>query len=422
MSTYVPHLSEGRSHEQRRRLPTSNRGVPMKDSDGRVLPNNSSRMSWSWRIGRIAGIDVYMHATFLILLGWLLLEAFLTVYVAHKSTVAEAAAGVATVLALFGCVILHELGHALTARHFGVRTLDITLLPIGGVARLENIPKVPRQELLIALAGPAVSLAIAGFLFGILWIVGAHAVNFQHTMIGKGATPLADLMQLNAMLAIFNLLPAFPMDGGRVLRAILSMRMPRLKATRIASILGQGMAALFALLGLMGQPFLLFIALFVYLGASQEYQAIHWETVMEGLLVHDAMITEFHTLPATDPVSCAVALSLQGSQHDFPVVDDSCRIVGLLLRQDLLAAVCKDRGASMPVSAAMRKIEMSAAPDEPLDKALRRMQEVQTPLLPVLGENGILRGLLTLENVAERMMFRTACHKWDFQSQPRKDL
>ncbi len=220
-------------------------------------------MKWSWRIGRIAGIDVYIHATFLILLAWVGIGH----YMAHAD-IWDAARGVGFILALFGVVVLHELGHALAARRYGIRTRDITLLPIGGVARLERIPDNPRQELVVALAGPAVNVALAGGLYVVIGLVDTLETLTQAQNVGGSF--LSELMWANVALAVFNMLPAFPMDGGRVLRALLAARMPHVQATQIAAAVGQAMALLFGFVGLLaGTPLLIFVALFVWLAAAQ---------------------------------------------------------------------------------------------------------------------------------------------------------
>ncbi|HYG75257.1 MAG TPA: site-2 protease family protein [Planctomycetota bacterium] len=401
-------------HENEYRPRTSRRLFARKDSQADpepVTPAENSRIAWSWKLGRVAGIDVYIHGTFLLLILWLVMAHF-----SQGSSPLETLMGIGFVLALFSCVVLHEYGHALTARRYGIKTRDITLLPIGGLARLERIPNEPSQELLVALAGPAVNVVIAAVLFGILALTGRAQSALDGLAAGVGRNPVADLAVINVWLAMFNLLPAFPMDGGRVLRALLAMKIARVKATRIASLAGQGMAILFGLVGfgLFGapQPFLLFIALFVFIGATQEYQTIRWESAVEGLSVSDAMVTSFRTLVADDPLSRAVALLLQGTQHDFPVLDENFRVVGLLLRQDLIAALSKDGGAKLTVSTAMRRDFTHAAPDEPLVTVFERMQQGQLPIMPVFDrESGKLLGLLTMENVAEVVMVRNALEK-----------
>ncbi len=204
-------------------------------------------MKWQWKIGTFAGIDVFVHATFLLIVGW-----YAFIYWQQTGTLLGALEGIAFILLLFAAVTLHEYGHALTARKFGVRTRDITLYPIGGVARLERMPDKPIQELWVALAGPAVNVVIAAVLFG--WLI------FTNSLMPLGDLTLATgsfierLMLVNVFLVVFNLIPAFPMDGGRVLRAVLAMNIDYVKATQIAAAIGQGMAFLFGLAGLFGNP------------------------------------------------------------------------------------------------------------------------------------------------------------------------
>jgi Zn-dependent protease len=219
------------------------------------------RTSWSFRLGEVKGIDIYVHGTFLILLAWIGLS-----HIFNGHGAAAALQGVAFTATIFGIVVLHELGHALAAARYGIRTRDITLYPIGGVASLERIPENPRQEFVVALAGPAVNVALAALLGGVLAIARLPGgVENVHLI---GGSFLAKLMWVNISLALFNLLPAFPMDGGRVLRAALAFRMSRDRATEIAARVGQAMALGFGLLGMFGNPMLLFIALFVWTGAQ----------------------------------------------------------------------------------------------------------------------------------------------------------
>jgi Zn-dependent protease len=213
-------------------------------------------------LGKIAGIDVFVHATFFILLAWVALSAYQS-----SGRIAAAASGVASILTVFGVVVLHELGHALTARRFGIATRDITLLPIGGVSRLERMPEDPRQELQVALAGPAVNIALAAAAYAAFLVLGLGAIDHVSVMEGSFLTRL---FSINVSLALFNLIPAFPMDGGRVFRALLALRMDRARATEVAARTGQALALVFALAGLVWNPMLLLIALFVWMGASQE--------------------------------------------------------------------------------------------------------------------------------------------------------
>ncbi len=358
----------------------------------------NSIMKWSWRVGEFLGIRVYVHATFLLLIGWIVLTHFM-----QGQTLQSAVAGVVFTMAIFLSVLLHEYGHALAARRFGIGTRDITLLPIGGVARLERMPEEPRQELWVALAGPAVNVAISGALFVLLFAVGA-----LQPLVGLSVTGgpfLERLMVANIFLALFNLLPAFPMDGGRVLRALLATRLPYVRATKIAGFLGQGMALLFGLAGLFGNPFLLFIALFVWIGAAQETAAVEAKSALGNVPVGSAMITDFRHLSPGDPLSRAVELVLAGSQQDFPVVEGQ-RIVGILPRGELILALAKhDQGK--PVSEVMLRVFDSADVAETLQSVYERLQTGLAPALPVT-RNGRLAGMITAENVGEFLLIRAA--------------
>jgi Zn-dependent protease len=225
----------------------------------------SAALGGSWKIGELAGIRVQVHWTFLLLPA---LIAWSTLSTAGLAAALEA---VVFVLLVFGCVVLHELGHALAARAYGIGTRDITLLPIGGVARLERLPRQPRQELAIALAGPVVNVVIAAAIFAGLWLGGGvlHPLAPTSSLVESF---LVRLMWTNVALVIFNLLPAFPMDGGRVLRAALASRLPYAQATRAAARIGRVVAALLGIVGLFGNWTLLLIAMFIYFAGRGEEQ------------------------------------------------------------------------------------------------------------------------------------------------------
>ena len=360
-------------------------------------------MKWSWTIGRIAGIELRVHATFLLLLAWLALVDF-----RRTGSPTGAFIGVIFTLALFGSVVLHELGHALAARRVGVRTRDITLLPIGGVARLENIPEQPKQELGVALAGPAVTLLIALVLGLALRIAGQPLTIRADAVRPLGVSAfVAQLMWLNVTLLVFNLLPAFPMDGGRVLRAVLALRMSYVRATEIAARTGRVFALLFGTVGLFYNPFLVLIALFIWVSAAAESSALHERSVLSGVPVGQLMIRDIHTLSPTDTLDDALRHVLTGFQHDFPVVNDGT-VVGVLTRSALLAGVAR-RGAESPVSASMETIFSTAQPNEPVSDAIARLRECRCLTLPVV-DHGRLSGVLTAENVAEYVMIDSALH------------
>jgi Zn-dependent protease len=355
-------------------------------------------MSWSWRIGRIAGIDVYLHFTFLILLAWVALSHFLP-----NGDIAGAVRGVVFILALFGIIVLHELGHALAARRYGIPTRDITLLPIGGVARLERMPEDPKQELVVAIAGPLVNVVIAAAIY--LWTrLGSGLAEVSDaSRVGGGF--LSQMFYVNVALVVFNLLPAFPMDGGRVLRALLAMRLDYVQATQIAANIGQAMAILFALLGLFSNPFLLFIALFVWLGASQEASMVQMRSALTGIPVKRAMITDFRTLRSDDPLSAAVGHLVAGFQQDFPVIDGE-QLVGIVTRDDLAKGLAQ-LGAEGRIHEIMQRDFVTVSPNDMLQSAFATLQDCNCHTLPVV-QDGRLLGMMTSDNLAEVLMIREA--------------
>lgn len=359
-------------------------------------------MKHSIQIGSVTGIEIRLHWTFL-----LLVIGIFAFYLFQGNSVAAAMVGVALVLTVFACVVLHELGHALTARHFDVPTKDITLYPIGGVARLQRIPEEPMKEFWIAVAGPAVNVAIAVVLLGVILTTGASLS--PEAVVEPSRNFLGTLLWLNVILVGFNMLPAFPMDGGRVLRALLATKMDYVRATQIAANIGQGMAILFGIVGLVGfNPILLFIALFVYIGAQQESQQAMMRAVTEGVPVRQAMMTRFKTLSPDDTLANAVDELLAGSDQDFPVVSDG-KVVGILTRKSLVKAVA-EHGRDEPIRAYIQSECFDVEDTAMLDEAFRKMSEAQCSTVPVV-RNGRLVGLLTLENVGELMMITSALKK-----------
>ena len=352
-------------------------------------------MIWSWKVGRLFGIPVYLHTTFVLLMGFILLARW-----REGGNLVAAIGGVLFILAIFATIVLHELGHALTARHFGIRTKDITLLPIGGIARLERMPDVPRHELWVALAGPAVNVAIAGTVLAIATLAGTSPVL---AFPAASMDVTSRLMSINVWLAVFNLIPAFPMDGGRVLRALLAERMPYVRATQIAASLGQSVALAFGFIGFLYNPFLVFIALMVWMGASDETLAVQTRSALSGVPVTHAMVTDFRTLDAGDSLQQAVALVLAGAQRDFPVTENG-RLAGVLTRDALVSALARAH-LNVSVAQAMSREFHTADAHELLDVAFQRLQGCQCHVLPVLS-NGQVVGLLTPENVGEFIMFR----------------
>ncbi len=353
-------------------------------------------MRWAWKLGTLAGIEIRLHATFFLLLLWI---GGLTYSKGHNAAAAMVA--MAFILAVFATVVLHELGHALTARRFGVRTLGITLLPIGGVAQLDRVPEKPREELLVALAGPAVNLVLALALFALLAVQRAP-LDLRDPIPSLPAF-LGRLALVNVGLALFNLLPAFPMDGGRALRAILSTSMDRVRATRIAAHLGQAMALLFAVAGLYGNPFLVFIGLFVWISAAEEANATRLQALLVGVPVREAMVTTFHTLAPEESLAHARDLLFHSFQRNFPV-GRAGQCQGLLTHQGLLKALAHHDEAS-EVASAMEASFGATTPVEPLTSALARLSEAPGRMLVVL-EGPQVVGLLTAENIGEMFLAR----------------
>lgn len=354
-------------------------------------------MKWSWKLGQIAHIEVRVHATFALLLVWLGVRAW-----SQEPGLASVTTGIAFVLALFGCIVLHELGHALTARRFGIRTRDITLLPIGGVARLERMPEDPIQEWLVAMAGPTVTAGIAAGLWGALQLAGSPPNLAPEHLADMSFAER--LMWVNVALLVFNLLPAFPMDGGRALRALLATRLSSLRATRIAAGLGQAMALAFGALGLFLNPFLVLIALFVWIGAAAEVSMVETRTALGGLSVQDAMLSDFEVLSPRDPLRRAVALTLAGSQKDFPVLDGG-ELAGVL-GQEALVRGLSEGGADAPVASVMTPAPEPLAARAPLARILEQL-DGSTRLLPVT-DAGRFVGIVTADNVFELLRFRNA--------------
>jgi Zn-dependent protease/predicted transcriptional regulator len=358
-------------------------------------------MRWSFKIGRFAGIDLHVHATFFLLILWVVIVHWM-----EGRTVQAVVSGVAFVLVLFACVVLHEFGHALTARRYGYPTKDIVLLPIGGVSRFERMPDKPWQEFWVAVAGPAVNLLIAAILYILLF-----ASSGWRPVSGLSMTTgpfLERILMANLALALFNLIPAFPMDGGRVLRALLATRMDHVLATQVAASVGQGLALVFGLFGLFFDPFLLFIAFFVWIGAAQESHSLQIKDAFSGIPIQTVMQKHFSTLSTNNTLGDAVKLTLDGSQHDFPVMWGD-RIMGILTRAKLLGGLSQ-HGPDQLVTSVMQREFDTAQPNEMLEGVLNRLARSPVRTMPVL-QDGNLVGLVTMENLGEYLMIQNALRR-----------
>ncbi|MFG1204977.1 site-2 protease family protein [Xanthobacter aminoxidans] len=362
-------------------------------------------MPWSLTIGRLGETAIRIHVTFLLFLVW--------IWAAYYRSGGSQAAweGVLFVALLFFCVLLHELGHVFAARRYGVKTPDITLWPFGGIANLERIPEKPSQELVVAIAGPAVNVVIAVVLLAVLSFTLAGG-DLKAEDLAKIEDPrtsmLVKLAGANIFLVLFNLIPAFPMDGGRVLRALLAMNMGFARATALAASIGQGLAIGLGLLGIFTNPMLMIIGVFVFLAASGEAGQVQLREASRGHIVADAMITHFETLGPQATVDDAAEALIRSTQKEFPVVDGAGHLRGVLTRDAMIRAL-KDQGPSTPVIDVMQHDIPTVEARSKLDAALKLITSAQVPAVGVLDSaGGRLVGLLTPENVGELMMIHVA--------------
>lgn len=351
---------------------------------------------WAIRIATVSGIPIRLHFTFILFMFWL---AFVSREAPHSTHI------MALIPAIFFCVVLHELGHALTGQRFGIQTKDITLYPIGGIATLAGRPK-PTQEFWIAIAGPFVNLILA-FLIGIgLYLFEKRIPDFSVALSLERFSFWDALFSANIVLMVFNMIPAFPMDGGRVLRALLALKMPETTATQIAGWIGQFLAIAFGIFALfIGHVLWMLIAFFIFLGAGQEMVVTVGYSLVKEKRVADAMMTDFRTISHTDSLRTAAQMLLAGSQQVFPVVFGD-EILGILTREDIGRGM-QAGGDSAYVSGFMQREFKRLSPNDPLEVALNHFMEGnRTPIMIFDGDR--LVGILTIENLSEFMMLEHA--------------
>lgn len=364
-------------------------------------------MGSSVRLFRVWGIDVQVHWSFLLILVY---GAFL--YSGRGNPLVGAVYGIVVILLLFVCVLLHEFGHALTAKYFKVNVPHITLLPIGGVAQLERMPRQPFQEFLIAIAGPAVNFVLTVLLLPIALLVvglGMGSGNLSSLLAyaqTRMMTPSLDgllvyLAVTNFALGIFNLLPAFPMDGGRVLRSLLALAMPYVRATRIAVMVGRVIAIGMAFMGLGGNIMLLLIAFFVYVGGRGELEAVESRYVLKDIRARQALNREARQVFTSEPIDKAVDLIMTTYQADFPVFDLGSNFVGVLTRPRLVGFLRAQgrEGRIVDVMIPAQEIPV-VAPDTTLADVWDRMMEAGSRVVAV-KEQGRFLGLITLDDISE---------------------
>ncbi len=358
-------------------------------------------MNGSVSLGKVSQIDIKVHWTFLLIFVWVIFAEL-----QQGGSLSSILFNSAFILVIFGCVVLHELGHALMAKRFGVRTRRIMLLPIGGVASLEKIPEEPYQEFLVAIAGPLVNVCIAillYFLAPVQSILEMQLVDMlealSHLSVGNF---FFYLFIANAGLVVFNLIPAFPMDGGRVLRAVLAMYTDRVKATAIAAAIGQFIAVVFLLLGFFVNIFLVFIALFVFIGAYGENKMVQHAALLKGHKVHEAMLTNINFLEPQDPMERAVNLILSGTERNF-VVRTGPKAVGILNHEHIMK---HGKEPSATVGDYMETDFKSIESNAPLQEVLRLVESGKTHFYPVT-KNESLVGAIDMTNLNEFILLQS---------------
>ncbi len=360
-------------------------------------------MRWSLKIARLGGTSLYIHLTFFLLIAWIAYTGW------QQGGPGAAAEGVIFVLLVFLCVVLHEYGHVGAAAYYGIRTPSITLLPIGGLASLERMPERPGQELVVAIAGPMVNVVIFAIL---LLFLDARFDFSQIGAIERAQTSLAGrLAGINVLLVLFNLIPAFPLDGGRVLRALLAMRLDRSRATQIAARIGQAFAVVFAVVGLVYYPLLLLIAVFLFFAAEAEVGQEKMRASFSGYRARDAMITRYESLPPDATADEAGRLLLQTTQQEFPVVApggaQGTRLVGMVTRRALVEAMRRSGGAT-PVSAFMVADLQIVPEDEPLKSVIAKISKSAARAVAVMNRARGFVGYINAENASELYMLTSA--------------
>ncbi|MBL7860447.1 MAG: site-2 protease family protein [Cyclobacteriaceae bacterium] len=356
-------------------------------------------MKYKLFIGKISGIKIFVHWTFALLIAYV-------VYNDIKAGLGttEILWSVAFIFALFGCVTLHELGHSLTAQRYHIKTRDITLLPIGGVASLEAIPEKPKEELLITLAGPLVNVAIALILLPFVhWPDTTEALQELSNVNGNNF--IMSLLSVNVTLAVFNMIPAFPMDGGRILRALLAYKLDRVKATRIAAGIGQAVAVVFVILGFYGNPFLVFIGIFIFLGAQGEARYAAGRALVKGVTLKQVMMREIPALESHLTIRDAAQQLLQGQNKNFIVLTNN-NPVGTLTHSDIIKAL-GEQGENALVENAMDKELISLPADTSLEDGLKQLQLSRKPLALVTHQGSMI-GIVDAQNIAEFLLIKQA--------------
>lgn len=354
-------------------------------------------MKGTFQIAKLFNIPVKVHWSFVLIIVWVIFSGY-----------SEGLGSGGTfwlsllMLGMFVCVVMHEYGHALTARRFGVNTKDIILLPIGGVARLDKLPEKPLEELLVAIAGPLVNIGIAIVLSTYFFFEPLEGVR-QTIQYEGGATVARTfvpyLILLNVVLAVFNLIPAFPMDGGRVLRALLAMRMSRVKATRIASIVGQIFAVCFVIASIypLKSPIFTLLGVFIFFIAYQENKSTKKEQSLHDLPLSEVYRSDFTRLEMQDTMRSVLAVSEIKKENSFLVFNEENQVIGVIHDLFLKEAV-QQNDLDAPVAAYMSQhFDFISSSDSTLN-VLQAMQTEGYSIIPVL-ENGIVIGVIDKDGI-----------------------
>jgi Zn-dependent protease len=356
-------------------------------------------MGWSFKLFDVGGTAVRVHMTFFLLLAWIAAIHW------GRGGAGAAVEGIVFIVLLFVSVVLHEFGHVFAARRYGIKTPEITLLPIGGVASLERMPEKPGEEIIVALAGPLVTLLIVLVLIGVL---GARFDLSQMAQLEQAqSTMTGRIAAANGALLLFNLIPAFPMDGGRVLRALLAIPLGYTRATRMAALIGQGLALLFGFLGLFGNPLLILVAAFIFIAASGEAGYVQAREYTRGYLARHAMITSYQSLTPLATLDDAAALLLRTTQQEFPVVDGAGVLRGMLTR-DVLIAGLQRTGGQTPVIELMDRDVPTVDENACADNIFPLMQRTGKRAIAVVDPRGRLVGYITADNLAELIMVESS--------------
>ncbi len=356
--------------------------------------------SYSLHIGNPFGIRVSIHWTFLLLIAWVVAIGLM-----RELTLQQILVHILFVISVFVCIVLHELGHSLTALKFGGKVRGITLLPIGGMANMTKMPETPREDFIVSAAGPLVNVVIAVIIWLVVSITGT--VDFKN--IDYETITLNNffvlLIAVNLFIVAFNLIPAFPMDGGRIFRSALSNKMSRVEATRVAKDIGQFFAIAFIIVGLFVNPFLVIIGIFIFMGAKAEYEMIKYQNALHNYTVADIIISDYSVIEMDDRLEKATDSLLHSSDNGF-IVKSGSDYKGVLTKDNLIAGLTK-YGKEGKVKDAMNRDIKPVSPDTPLLKVFQEMKQKRSLIVPVVS-NGNLKGMLDLEKIHEFILIQKA--------------